>query len=95
MNVAFLFNSDDPKYGGIYGDPIRNTVFGLGIVQASNRHMKVAVGDVLIYGKRRHGQNTMPLRSGYISEARGQNSCSIDCAQRFDRRPSTRSLSKI
>ena len=50
MNVAFLFNSDDPKYNGFYGDPIRNTVFGLGILQASNRHMKVSVGDVLIYG---------------------------------------------
>lgn len=50
MNVALLFNSDDPKYDGVYGDPIRNTVFHLGIVQASNRHMKVAVGDVLIYG---------------------------------------------
>jgi hypothetical protein len=51
MNVAFLFNSGDPKYDAIYGDPIRNTVFGLGIVQACNRHMKVAVGDVLIYGR--------------------------------------------
>jgi hypothetical protein len=50
MNVAFLFNSDDPKYRGIYGDSIRNKVFGLGILQASNRHMKVSVGDVLIYG---------------------------------------------
>jgi hypothetical protein len=51
MNVAFLFNSDDPKYGGSYGHPARNTVFGLGILQASDRHMKVAVGDVLIFGK--------------------------------------------
>jgi len=51
MNIAFLFNSDDPKYCGSYGEPIRNAVFGLGILQASKRHMKVAVGDVTIYGR--------------------------------------------
>jgi hypothetical protein len=49
MNIALLFNSDAPKYGYSYGDPIRKTVFGLGILQASKRHMKVSVGDVLIY----------------------------------------------
>jgi hypothetical protein len=51
MNVAFLFNSDDPKYRGSCGDPIRNTVFGLGIVQGSKRHMKIAVGHVVIYSR--------------------------------------------
>jgi hypothetical protein len=50
MNVALLFNSDAPKFNGCYGDPIREAVFGLGILQASGRHMKVSVGDVLIYG---------------------------------------------
>lgn len=50
MNIALLFNSDDPKYNGFYGPPIRNTVFGTKIIQASNRHMKISVGDVLIYG---------------------------------------------
>jgi hypothetical protein len=49
MNIAFLFNSDHPKYDGSYGDPIRNSVFGLGIVQQSGRHMKVRVGDVLLH----------------------------------------------
>jgi len=49
MNIALLFNADAPKYGGSYGDPIRQAVFGLGILQASKRHMKVSVGDVSIY----------------------------------------------
>jgi hypothetical protein len=53
MNIAILFNSDAPKFNGSYGHPIRKIVFGLGIIQASKRHMKVSVGDVLIYGRSR------------------------------------------
>jgi len=49
MNVAVLFNSDDPKYEGWYGEPIRNTVFGSEVIQAARRHVKVRVGDVLVY----------------------------------------------
>lgn len=49
MNIALLFNSEEPKFKGCYGYPIRRNVFGLGILQASQRHMKVAVGDVAIY----------------------------------------------
>jgi hypothetical protein len=49
MNIALLFNSDAPKFKGSYGYPIRRIVFGLGILQASKRHMKVSVGDVAIY----------------------------------------------
>lgn len=54
MNIAVLFNSDAPKYRGSYGEPIRDTVFKNGIIQASHRHMKVSVGDVLIYGQSRN-----------------------------------------
>jgi hypothetical protein len=49
MNIALLFNANAPKYGFSYGDPVRRAVFGLGILQASKRHMKVSVGDVGIY----------------------------------------------
>jgi hypothetical protein len=49
MNIALLFNSDAPKYQGSYGDPINRAVFGAGILQASGRHVKVSLGDVLIY----------------------------------------------
>lgn len=57
MNIALLFNSDMPKFRGMYGDAIRQIVFGLGILQRSNRHMKVSVGDVLIYGNSKTWQH--------------------------------------
>jgi hypothetical protein len=57
MNIALLFNSDQPKFRGFYGDAIRQIVFGLGILQRSNRHMKVSVGDVLIYSHSRTSQS--------------------------------------
>lgn len=49
MNTAFLFNSDHPMYSGYYGHPIHKRVFQSEILQNSKRHMKVSVGDVLIY----------------------------------------------
>lgn len=48
MIVAFLFNSDDPKYGGYYGEPIRKLILSSNILQQSGRHLKISVGDVLI-----------------------------------------------
>lgn len=51
MNIAFLFNSDDPKYNGYYGPPILKAVLRTKVIQKSGRHMKVSVGDVLTYGK--------------------------------------------
>lgn len=51
MNIALLFNSGAPEFNGFYGDAIRKIVFGLSILQASKRHMKVSVGDVSIYGR--------------------------------------------
>ncbi len=53
MNVAVLFNSDATKYNGYYGWPIKSSVFKTGVIQKSQRHMKMAVGDVLIYSKSR------------------------------------------
>lgn len=53
MIIALLFNSDDPKYDCSYGDPIRAAVLGTGIVQVSGRHMKMALGDVLIFSSSR------------------------------------------
>jgi len=49
MIIAVLFNSDDTKYHGIYGDSIRTTILSSNVLQESNRHMKIAIGDVLIY----------------------------------------------
>lgn len=53
MIKAFLFNSDDPRFSGDYGSPIRNLIFSSGILQKSQRHMKVLVGDVLAYSNSR------------------------------------------
>lgn len=49
MHVAFLFDSDDPKYNGFYGNPIRNEILGTNILQESCRHMKVYIGDVVTF----------------------------------------------
>lgn len=53
MIIAVLFNSDDPKFGGYYGPPIRDLIFGTSVLQSSKRHMKVKHGDVLIYSHAR------------------------------------------
>jgi hypothetical protein len=50
MKVAYLFNSDDPKYRGFYGYPINETVLSKGILQASNRRMRCSIGDVVTFG---------------------------------------------
>jgi hypothetical protein len=49
MIIALLFNSDAPEYGGYYGGPINRKVVSTGVLQESDRHMKMSVGDVLIY----------------------------------------------
>src|SRR6266404_6336708 len=49
MNIALLFESTLPEYGGFYKWPIHHKVFSTGIIQASGRHMKIWIGDVSIY----------------------------------------------
>src|SRR6267142_2147654 len=49
MNIALLFDSTLPEYGGSYKWPINNKVFSTGIIQESGRHMKIWLGDVTIY----------------------------------------------
>lgn len=49
MIAAFLFNSDDPKLGSGYGWSIRDLILSTEVLQKSNRHMKVLLGDVLAY----------------------------------------------
>jgi hypothetical protein len=49
MIVAVLFNSDHPKYKGCYGYPICKTILRSGVLQSANRHMKISIGDVLLY----------------------------------------------
>lgn len=48
MHAAFLFDTEDEKYDGHnYWWTVRTMIFATGIVQASGRHMKLSVGDVL------------------------------------------------
>jgi hypothetical protein len=49
MRIAVLFDSDHEKYDGFYGDPIRNTILSSKVIQESGRHVKVKVGDVVLY----------------------------------------------
>ena len=49
MIIAALFNSDDPRFDGYYGPPIRDLLFKNGVLQSSNRHLKISRGDVLIF----------------------------------------------
>ncbi len=56
MIIATLFNSDAPKYHGYYGHPILSTILRTGVIQASQRHMKISVGDVLTYSHSKNWQ---------------------------------------
>ena len=53
MRIAVLFDSDSdhPKYGGLYGWAIRDRILSTDVIQQSGRHVKVMIGDVLIYSK--------------------------------------------
>jgi hypothetical protein len=49
MRIAVLFDSGHPQYGGVYGWAIRDRILSTAVIQNSGRHMKVKIGDVLIY----------------------------------------------
>ena len=56
MIIAVLFNSDDPKFEGFYGPPIRDLILETLVLQRSGRQLKVLHGDVLVlsYAKNSH-----------------------------------------
>jgi hypothetical protein len=64
MIVAVLFNSDDPKFGGDYGPPIRDLVFGTRVLQNAGRQLKILQGDVLIYSHAKTQANYYRLAEG-------------------------------
>lgn len=47
MNVAFLFDSQHPTLSGVYGYTVMRMILGTGVLQASNRHMRISRGEVL------------------------------------------------
>lgn len=60
MYIAFLFNSDDPKYGVCYGWPIMENVLGTRILQSAGYSIDIAHGDMPV---RRHPE----LAQEYLS----------------------------
>jgi phage FluMu protein gp41 len=49
MNIAIFYNSDHPDLGSWYGGSVMRRVLGSGVLQTTNRHMRVSVGDILTY----------------------------------------------
>lgn len=49
MDVAVLFNSDHPPYGGWYGGAVMELIFSTGVLQRIDREARVSVGDILTY----------------------------------------------
>ncbi len=49
MNIAYLFNSDHEMFNGFYGLPILKNILETKTLQATNRNIKILVGDVLTF----------------------------------------------
>lgn len=49
LNIAFLFNSDHDSLGGWYGYTVMEKILGTEVLQATDRHMRISVGDILTY----------------------------------------------
>ena len=73
MHVAFLFDSDDPKYDGFYGIPIRDEILETNVLQESGRHMKVYIGDVLTYSNAKDKSHYVELSEAIYFSHEFQN----------------------
>jgi hypothetical protein len=49
MNIAILFNSDHPIFGGYYGYPILKRILETRVLQSESRHMRVSIGNILTH----------------------------------------------
>ncbi len=49
MNVAFLFNSDHPSLVGYYGPLVMEHILETGVLQNTDRQMRISVGDILTF----------------------------------------------
>src|SRR4030043_2019939 len=49
MRPAVLFDPGHQQYGKVYGWAIRDRILSTGVIQNSGRHVKVKIGNVLIY----------------------------------------------
>lgn len=51
MRIAVLFDSGHQQYGNSYGSAIRDRILSTSVIQNSDRHVKVKIGDVVIFSK--------------------------------------------
>lgn len=65
MNIAFLFNSDHESLGGWYGHTVMEKILGAQVIQATERHMRISVGDILTYSAA--ARSKTPTKS-YLNE---------------------------
>jgi hypothetical protein len=47
MDIGLLFNPQHPTLGGVYGYAVMRLILGTGVLQSSNRHMRISRGDVV------------------------------------------------
>lgn len=47
MDIALLFNPQHPTLSGSYGYAVMRLILGTGVLQSSNRHMRISRGDVV------------------------------------------------
>lgn len=50
LNIAFLFNSDHKSLDGWYGYKVMKKILGTMVLQETQRHMRISIGDILTYG---------------------------------------------
>lgn len=51
MRIAVLFDSGHRQYGNSYGSAIRDRILSTSVIQNSDCHVKVKIGDVVIFSK--------------------------------------------
>jgi hypothetical protein len=66
MNIALLFDADGSKYDGNYYHAARRMVFATGIIQASQRHMILSVGDVIWERGKRSPEQQLAIRDAVL-----------------------------
>ena len=49
MNIAFLFNSNHNELSSFYGFDIMKKILITNVLQNTNRHMRISIGDILTY----------------------------------------------
>jgi len=71
VNVAILFNADDPAVKGWYGGSVMELILATNVLQGTDRRMRVSIGDVCTFSAvsnsstRRHSRLVLLCRAVY------------------------------